>query len=197
MPEHDLVEHLKKRSAEAFEELVNQYGRRLYSVAYRILRNAQDAEDAVQETFLKAFQGIDGFRQESSVYTWLYRIVTNECLLKLRKLGQRDVVSIESYLPHFEQGQYVETVQDWNRSPELELRRQELSDFFERCIEELPEENRIAYILKDIEKLPEDQVAEILGTNKTTMKNRVHRARLVIRKRVEEHFFKKSKERIS
>lgn len=104
------------------------------------MRNPQDTEDAVQEAFLSTFQSIGSFREASSLYTRLYRIVCNHAFLKLRQ-----------------------------------------------------EEFRIAYILKDVEKLSEDRVAEILGVSKPTMKNRVHRARLVIRKQIEEHFFKRQR----
>ncbi|MDA2927880.1 sigma-70 family RNA polymerase sigma factor [Acidobacteria bacterium AH-259-G07] len=190
MVEQTLVERLKQRSKAAFEELVQTYGRRLYMVSLRILRNPEDAEDAVQESFLKVFQSIDSFREESSLYTWLYRIVCNESLLKLRTGGRPQVVPIEPYLPRFEQGQHVEAIGDWSSLPDLVLQTQELREFFEECIDELPEDYRIAYILKDVEKLSEDHVCQVLRLSKATLKNRVHRARLVIRKRMEERFFK-------
>lgn len=187
MTQKTLVEGLKQQSPEAFEELVDRYAPQLYSVSLRILRNPQDAEDALQETFLQVFQSVHKFREESSLFTWLYRIVSNKALEKLRSQGQREVVSIEPYLPHFESGQLVDQVRDWRQQPDLNIK--ELAQFLERCIEELPEENRIAYILKDVEKLSEEQVCDILRLSKPTMKNRVHRARLVIRKRVEDQFF--------
>ncbi len=188
-PEQGLVGRLKQKSTEAFEELIALYTRRLYYVSFRILRNAQDAEDAVQETFLNAFQTIGDFREESSLYTWLYRIACNQSLMKLRQQSQHRVVSIEPYLPRFEQGQHVDACLDWTQAPDFALRTQELADFFQKCIDELPEDYRLAYILKDVEKLSEDRVCEILGVSKPTMKNRVHHARLMIRKRVQDHFF--------
>lgn len=187
MSEHELVRRLKDKSPEAFEELVTQYARRLYSVSMRLLRNPQDAEDAVQETFLNAYQSIDTFREESSLYTWLYRIVTNQALAKLKQQHRRPAISIEQYLPRFEQGQHAEMILDWHKIPDSVLSSQELSEFFEKCIDDLPEEFRLAYLLKDVEKLSEDEVSHILGVTKFAMKNRVHRARLVIRKRVEEY----------
>jgi RNA polymerase sigma-70 factor (ECF subfamily) len=155
------------------------------------LRNTQDAEDAVQETFLNAYQSMDTFREESSLYTWLYRIASNQCLAKLKRQRRRRTVPIEPYLPRFEQGQHTEKILDWSKMPDLEAVIQELREFFEKCIDELPEEFRMAYILKDLEKMSERQVCEILGVTNPTMKNRVHRARLVIRKRVEDHFFRR------
>lgn len=188
MSTQPLIESLKRKSEGAFEELVAAYGRRLYYVSLRILRNRQDAEDAVQETLLKALQSIQGFREESSLYTWLYRITCNQSLLKLRQ--RHRVVSIEPYLPQFENGQHRHEVLDWEKAPDRALHAEQLSQFFEQCVDELPEDYRVAYILKDIEKLSEEQAAEVLGVTRSTLKNRVHRARLVIRKRVEDHFFK-------
>lgn len=193
--EQTLVDRLKEKSEDAFAELVSSYGRRLYHVSLGILRNPQDAEDAVQETFLNSFQAIDHFREDSSLYTWLYRIVCNQSLIKLRQRRQRNVVAVEDYLPQFEQGQHKDTILDWNEAPDRSLHAEELAEFFERCIDELPEDYRIAYILKDVEKLPEERVAEIVRVSKSTIKNRVHRARLVIRKRVQDHFFKEIRRR--
>lgn len=188
-----MIDQLKKGSPEAFEELVASYGKRLYSVAVRILRNPHDAEDAVQEAFLKVLRSIDSFREDSSLYTWLYRIVCNQSIMKYRQRAKRDVISIESYLPRFEHGQHVEAFVDWREQPDGELQSHELSEFYEECIGDLPENYRIAYILKDVEGLSEDKVCQILRASKPAVKNRVHRARLVIRKRVEERFFRKSR----
>lgn len=188
MSDQMLVTQLKERSAGAFEELVRTYGRRLYSASFRIVRNQQDAEDAVQETFLKVFRSIDSFRGQSSLYTWLYKILTNESLMKVRERSKGEVVDIDSYLPQFEYGQHTGSIQDWTGFPDLALESKELAEFFEQCIDELPEPYRLPYILKDVEKLSEDEVCQILDLSRAAMKNRVHRARLVIRQRMEEHF---------
>lgn len=190
MSDRELIAGLKQGSPEAYRELVGSYGRRLYSVGLRLLRNPQDAEDVVQETLLKAFQAIDSFREDSSLYTWLYRIACNESLMKLRARGRQQTVPIDPYLPKFEEGHHVEAIEDWSGLPDRMLESQELSEFFERCVDELPEEYRVAYVLKDVEKLSEEQVCRILKLTKPAMKNRVHRARLVIRQRIEERFLK-------
>ena len=190
MSEQGFIELLKQKKDEAFEELVSRFGRRLFRVSFRILRNAHDAEDAVQETFLRVFQTIKDFREESSLYTWLYRIACNISLQKLRRRKGRVTVPVEPYLPVFENGQHTETFADWSQSPESSFDLQELHEFLEKCVEELPDHHRVAYILKDIEKFSEDQVAQILDITRQAAKNRVHQARLVIRKRVEDRFFK-------
>jgi len=195
MSNNALVRSLKENAPGAFEELVSQFARRLYSVSFRILRNAEDAEDAVQETFLNAFRAIGTFREEASLYTWLYRIACNQSLERIKRQGQKKVVPIEPHLPSYEYGQHVDPVSDWSKRPDHELQLQELSDYYEQCIDELPEDYRVAYVLKDVEKLSEDEVCQILGVTKFTMKNRVHRARLVIRKRIEERFALQRKRR--
>ena len=186
-------EQVKRRSPEAFEEVVKRYSHRLYSASLRILRNPQDAEDAVQEAFLKAFQSIRSFRGESSLYTWLYRIVQNQSLAKLRQRRQGKLIPIEPWFPHLEQRNLVQRVRDRGQAPDLAIYTRQLIEFLYRCIQELPESYRSAYVLKDVEKLSEDQVCEILGISKTAMKNRVRRARIMVRKRVKERFFTESR----
>lgn len=186
MSEAALLDKLRDRAPEAFEELVREYGSRLLSVSLRILRNKEDAEDAVQNAFAKVFQSIDSFRGDASLYTWLYRIVKNESLMKIRETSRVQVVDVEEFLPRYEHGQHRDSIQDWTHFPDLRLETKELASFYEQCIDELPEPYRMAYILKDVEKLSEDDVCRILELKKGAMKNRVHRARLVIRKRVEQ-----------
>ena len=158
----------------------------------RILGSPEDTEDVLQETLLKIFRSISNFREQSSLYTWLHRIMVNESLVKLRQRRRHQVVSIEDYLPRFDQGKHVEHILDWSR-PDRALDTEELLEFLEKCITELPADYQLPYIFKDVEKMSENQVCDILQIRKTVMKNRVHRARLVIRKRVEDHFFKPGK----
>ncbi len=144
--EHALIECLKQKSAEAFEELVARYGRRLYPVSLRILRNPEDAEDAVQDSFLSVYRNIDRFREESSLYTWLYRIACNQALAKRREQGRAYVAPTEPYLARFPEGQHLDEILAWSHMPDVLLSTQEIQGFFEKCIDELPEEFRMAYI---------------------------------------------------
>jgi RNA polymerase sigma-70 factor, ECF subfamily len=188
MSERQLVEQLSGNPAEAFEVLVRRYGRRLHAIGYRILGDVQDAEDVVQETLLKVFESIHTFRSDASLYTWLYRIATNFALTRLRKERRHETLPIEPYLPQYNHGQHVGEIEDWSHLPDEEASAAELSRFFQQCLGELPEDYRVAYILKDIEKFSEEEVAEILNVTKAAMKNRVHRARVVIRQRIQERF---------
>ena len=187
-PDRPLIDRLRTRSEEAFEELVKRYGQRLHSVSLRILRNPSDAEEVVQDTFLKVFRSLDRFRADASLYTWLYRIVSNESITRLRSRKRKPEIPIEDHLPAFEEGQHVEVFVDWKPGPDGQLQSAELTEFFEQCVDELPESHRLAYLLKDIEGLSEEKVAEILGITRSAMKNRVHRARLAIRTRIERRF---------
>ena len=184
--ERSLVKRLKERSPKAFKELVDIFSSRLYRVGIRILRSREDTEDALQETFLKSFHSISTFRAQSSLYSWLYRIMVNESLMKLRQRRKHEASPIEDYLPRFNGGKHAEGVWDWSR-PDLALDAEELVEVLQRCISHLPVDYQLPYILKDVEKMSERQVCEILKIPKTTMKNRVHRARLAIRQRVEDH----------
>ena len=103
--EQSFVKRLKRKSPQAFEELIQTYASRLYSVGMRVLDNSEDTEDVLQETFLKAFQSLRSFREESSLYTWLCRIMTNQSLMRLKQVRKHRLVPIESLLTRFEQGQ--------------------------------------------------------------------------------------------
>lgn len=111
--------------------------------------------------------------------------------LRKRQRRQRYEIPIEPYPPRFDEGQHADQILDWTQSAESDLGTRELAGFFEKCVDELPENYRIAYILKDVEKLPEDEVCKLLGVTLPTMKNRVHRARLVVRRRIQDCFFRR------
>ncbi len=190
------MDSFQQTDSDAFEKLVERYGKSLYSVSFQILKNSQDAEDAVQETFLKAFRAIDRFRGDSSLYTWLYRIAQNQSLMKLRKRNRAVTVSLDTWITPSEGEQESLPPTNWlpSQSPDpgLSLHTRQLSEFVRHCIQQLPENYRQAYLLKDVRSLTEDQVCRRLGISKASMKSRVHRARVLVRKRVTDHFFKPS-----
>ena len=190
------MDSFQQTDSSAFENLVERYGKSLYAVSFQILKNSQDAEDAVQETFLKAFRAIDGFRGDSSLYTWLYRIAQNQSLMKLRKRNRAVTISLDSWTTPSEGEQEglspTNCLTSHSPDPGLSLHTRQLSEFVRHCIQELPENYRKAYFLKDVKSLSEDQVCRRLGISKPSMKSRVHRARVLVRKRVRDHFFKPS-----
>lgn len=183
-----LARRLKKNSSEAFEELVRTYGQQLLRVAVRILGNREDAEEALQTAFLKIFKAVEEFRGDSSLYSWLYRIVVNEALSKGRARKGYVTVPVEDHRPRFENGARASPVHGWNSAPDSDLEFSELQRFYLRCVKELPEKYRLPYILKDMEELTEKEVSQTLQLPISTLKSRIHRARLAIRRRVEDQF---------
>ena len=173
---------LQQTDSSAFEKLVDRYGKSLYPASFQILRNSQDAEDAVQETFLKAFQAIDGFRGDSSLCTWLYRIAQNQSLMKLRKRSRAVTVSLDAWTAASggEQGSLppARWLRCKNPDPGLSLHTRQLSEFIRDCIQELPDNYRQACLLKEGKSLSEEQVCRRLGISKPSMKSRVHRTRV-------------------
>lgn len=169
------------------EELI-QWSSRLFRTAYRLLHQEQDAREVVQEVFRKMLEHLNTFEGRSTLYTWLYRVTVNEALMRLRARKGHPTVAIEDILPHYEDGVRTDITPDWSPLPDEQLATAEAQHFLQDCIDQLPEDWRAAYVLKDVEELPEDEVCDILGVSKSTMKNRVHRARLFLRKKIEERY---------
>lgn len=185
MNEGELVLGLKERREESYRQLIEEYSDKLFHLALRILRQEEEAREVLQEAFLKVVTKIDSFHEESALYTWLYRITLNEALMRRRAGHSHQEISFEDYSPHYEFGIAVEPYSDWSKLPDRLFEKEEFRNFVRSCVDELPEELRISYHLKEEEGLSEDEVCEILEITKPAMKNRVHRARLVLRKRIE------------
>jgi RNA polymerase sigma-70 factor (ECF subfamily) len=183
-PDNDvrLVERLRAHDPEAFERLVRLYGGRLLAAARRLLRNEEDAADAVQEAFLAAFKSIDGFQATARLSTWLHRIVINAALMKVRRASRRPEGAIEDLLPRFNaDGYWSDAVQEWGTGSEELLERHERRALVRRCIDRLPEAYRTVLMLRDIEDLDTDEVADLLGITANATKIRLHRARQALR----------------
>ena len=185
-PESD--ESLAERAAagddSAFEELVIRHQARVFRLACRLLGNPGEAPDVLQETFLQVHRNLPGFRGESRFSTWLYRIATNAALMQRRARARRPAESLEAYLPHFDAtGTHVGTpaeLQVAARAEEL-LDRQLLAEKARTGIERLPEAYRAPFVLRDLEEIPTAEVAQVLGLEPATVRQRVHRARLMLR----------------
>ncbi|HJR59425.1 MAG TPA: sigma-70 family RNA polymerase sigma factor [Vicinamibacterales bacterium] len=173
-----LLQQLRSQDAEAFEELVRAHTGRLLSVARRILRNEEDARDAVQEGFLSAFRALAAFNGQSRLATWLHRIVVNAALMKLRTRSRRPEVSIEELLPRFrEDGHHLVPVTEWKSSVEALLVQQETRTRLLEALELLPQNYRTIVLLRDIEELDTETTANLLGLTPNAVKIRLHRAR--------------------
>ncbi len=177
-----LIERLRARDDDAYEELVRRFGGRLLATARRFLPRTEDAQDAVQEAFLSAFRSLDRFRGGSRLSTWLHRIVVNAALMKLRSSSRRPETPIEEYLPRFDEtGHHAAPVEEWKVSPEGALLSRETSERVRAAIETLPVSYRAVLVLRDIEELSTEETAEVLSLTRTAVKIRLHRARLALR----------------
>ena len=182
----DLVIEAQGGDTRAFDELVRRYRDKVYRLSYKILRNEDDAAEALQDAFLSAYRGLKNFKAESTFSTWLYRITTNASLMKYRK--RRDnVVSLEqSQNP----SPGVEAVQlpDWSTQPLDELLDAETRQVMEEGKALLDEDLRTVFTLRDEEGLSNAEVAEILDLSVAAVKSRLHRARLLLRDRLSRYF---------
>ena len=180
--EAHLLARLRGGEDEAFEQLVRQYSGRLLAVARRFLGNEPDAHDAVQDAFLSAFKAIGQFTGTAKLSTWLHRIVVNAALMKLRSRRRKPEESIDELLPRFnEQGEWSSHVPQWEVSSEKLLQRRETRALVRHCIDRLPDTYRTVLLLRDIEDLNTEEVADALGITPNAVKIRLHRARQALR----------------
>ena len=176
--EPTLVAGLRAGEEWAFEALVRLFGARLLAVARRIVANDEDARDVVQSAYLSAFRALDRFEGSAQLSTWLHRIVVNTALMRLRSRRRRPEESIEPLLPAFQHdGHHVERFSAWTASAEELLERKETRRTVRAYIDRLPEHYRTVLMLRDIEGLSTQEVADILTTTPTAVKVRLHRAR--------------------
>ena len=157
-----------------FEAIVEKYSDFVYNLTYRILGNHADAEDAAQDAFLAAYRNFHRFRGDSSVSTWLYRIATNAALMKLRKDRQRRMI------PHvdYEDVQLVSP----SEGPEKLALNAELREYLEQGLDSLQANLKTAVVLRDVQDLSNEEAAEILGVSVSSLKARLHRGRVLLRK---------------
>jgi RNA polymerase sigma-70 factor, ECF subfamily len=187
--EASLVAALRAGEDAAFEALVRDYGGRLMSVARRMLNSEDDACDAVQEAFITAFRSINRFEEKSQLATWLHRIVVNASLMRLRGQRRKREQPIEDLLPTFiEDGHQSHPTPRWDESALTKLERSETQAQVRASIAELPETYREVLLLRDIEELDTDTVAELLGITPGAVKVRLHRARQALKTLLESVF---------
>jgi RNA polymerase sigma-70 factor (ECF subfamily) len=176
----------------AFATLVRTHGARLLAVARRLLRDEDDARDALQDAFLSAFRSLDGFKEGAQLSTWLHRIVVNAALMRLRARKRRPEDPIEDLLPAFlEDGHraHAENPDDpWRESAEVALERKETRAFVRACIDRLPDPYRTVLLLRDIEDLDTEETARMLEITPNNVKVRLHRARQALRALLDPHF---------
>jgi RNA polymerase sigma-70 factor (ECF subfamily) len=180
--DRELVAQLQRGDDAAYESLVRQQGGAMLAVARRMLRNDDDAREAVQDAFLQAFRAIQHFREEARLSTWLHRIVVNTALMRLRSASRRPEVAIDDLLPAFDaEGHHAEHVGPLPLSVESVLESAETRAEVRRCVEQLPEQYRAVIVLRDLQELSTAETANLLGVSENAVKIRLHRAHQALR----------------
>ncbi len=183
-PEEVLVRRARVGNSDAFEQLVLAYERRVYNLAFRMMGNAEDASDVAQEAFLRAFSSLSRFRGDCSFSTWIYRIVSNICLDELRKRGRQRVSSLDEPVEG-EDGEMSRQVADPAAGPEEVLQRTETRDRIHDGLASLQEAQRVIVVLRDIQGLSYEEISAVLGLSLGTVKSRLNRARMALKKALE------------
>lgn len=186
-----LIDKINAGDFQAFEALVNRYESKVYRLAMRMLRHQQDAEDALQESFLQVYRGLKSFEGRSNFSTWLFRLATNVCLMKIRHRGTEPtgMVPLEDFLPQHEEGNQP-SLQEWPEKPEEILLTKESREKMMEALDQLPADYRAVFVLRDIEGFSNAEAGEALGISVAAVKSRLHRARIALRGMLAEYFEK-------
>jgi RNA polymerase sigma-70 factor (ECF subfamily) len=182
LPDSSLVKRAQAGDMPSFEELVRRYEHKIYNLTYRMLGRDEDASEAMQDAFLRAYRFLPKFEFKSSFYTWLYRIATNVSLTRLRKRRDSATVSLDE--PIGDEDGAVREIPDDTRAPALDYRRTEMRDAIQQAVGELPADYRSVIVLRDIEGLANHEVAETLDLSVAAVKSRLHRGRLILREKL-------------
>jgi RNA polymerase sigma-70 factor (ECF subfamily) len=180
------IDALRSGDRDEFARLVDAYSGPVYRLGLRMLGREQDAEDVLQNTFMKILQHIKGFEERSSLSTWIYRIASNEALMMLRKL--RPEVNLEEQGNNEDEDFMPVQFVDWGALPDEILESKEAKDYLEKAIKDLPEPLRVVFILRDIEGLSIKETSEALNLTETNVKTRLLRARLNLREKLSVYF---------
>ena len=162
-----------------FDTIVEEYSSFVYNVAFKMMGTAEDAEDVAQEAFISAYRAFDRFRGESRVTTWLYRITVNAALMRLRK-EKRARTLTQTGLDDME-------IADWSETPERSAAASELGNTIQDGIALLEPDLRSAVVLRDVESLSNTEASEVLGITVSSLKSRLHRGRVLLRKYLEDY----------
>jgi RNA polymerase sigma-70 factor, ECF subfamily len=187
LADDQLVEFARAGQAAAFRLITQRHNRRLYRVARGILGDDGEAEDVVQETYLRAFKNLDGFRSESSLATWLTRIAINEALGRKRR--RRPMLDLENLDMLDEQGEprvLIFPGVSAGSNPEADASRTEIRRLLERAVDDLPEAFRVVFVMREVEQMSVEETASQLDLRQETVKTRLHRARRLLREALEE-----------
>lgn len=184
----ELVHRAKQGELPAFNELVSRHERKIFRLTQHITGNREDAEDALQDAFLKAYTKLDQFQEGSQFYTWLVRIAVNESLMRLRKRRNAPpMVSLDEPV-ETDDGLIPREVGQWDDNPEDRFARQELQEILDRELKTMPPIFRTVLVLRDLEQISTEETARMLDITVPAVKSRLLRARLQLRDRLHKYF---------
>jgi RNA polymerase sigma-70 factor (ECF subfamily) len=190
LSERRLLRKLRERDERAFRELIDAYGDRVFNLTFRMLGNRAEAEDLAQEVFITVFKSIDQFRGESKFSTWLYRVTANHCKNRIKYLARRHERGKDEFDDERGQDDGADGPMVAPRPsprPDQQLLGAELELVLQEAIGELDEEQRILVVLRDVEDLSYEEICAITDLPEGTVKSRLHRARLALRKKLLKH----------
>ncbi len=186
--ERMLLRRLRERDERAFRELVDEHRDKVFNLTYRMLGNRAEAEDVAQEVFISVFKTIDTFREESKFSTWLYRVTVNHCKNRIKYLARRHDRDQDELDEAAEQDVAAAvTAPTPALRPDRALEAQQTEKMLQEAIGELDEDHRVLVVLRDVEDLSIEEICEITGLPDGTIKSRLHRARMALRKKIQRH----------
>ena len=188
--ETTLVAQSRQGDTRAFGELVRRYEGKIFRLAQHVTQNREDAEDVLQETFMKAYEHLDQFQGNSKFYTWIVRIAVNQALMKLRRRKTDKSVSLDETIDTGEDT-IVREIAAWDEDPEQRFSRDELGGILDDAIQSLEPPYRSVFVLRDIEELSTEETAEALELSVPAVKSRLLRARLQLREKLTRYFKRK------
>lgn len=187
-----LVEEMRKGEDGAFERLLGLLQNTVYSFGMKVCGQVEDAQDTMQETLLKAFQSLPGleFPNARALKVWLYKVAKNACLMKRRKgrFEPKTTLSLDDFVPGA--GDTRPEIPDWSDIPLDHVLQTEIKQVVGQAVRKLPERYRVVLVLRDMEQLSTAEASDVLGISEESVKVRLHRARLFLRKELEEYFLK-------
>lgn len=183
----ELVKKFRKGSIEAFEEIIQRYEAKVMQLAMRLTKNHEDAEEVMQDVFSTIYKKIDGFQGKSAFSSWLYRIVVNSAFMKLRKRKQNQTIALEDLAPSVQQSCLEGESGQYERSDNIASSK-EMRDIIQLAINRLPKQYRAVFVLRDVDGLSNNEVGEILELSIPAVKSRLHRSRLMLRKKLQRYY---------
>jgi RNA polymerase sigma-70 factor (ECF subfamily) len=187
--EEALVRDFQAGDLDAYDKIAEIYQKKIYGLSFNLTRNQMDAQDVTQEVLLTLFKKVHTFQGKSAFSSWVYRITLNASYMKLRSKKKEPNVSLEDLLPSYNgSGYQQEKIQDWSENTESLLFANETREVIQKAVDQLPEKEKVVFILRDGEGLSTEKVSDILELTIPAVKSRLHRARLFLRKKLSSYF---------